>query len=365
MPDLISVTDPADPHLDQIAELLVAAVRRREAIGLPADVTPEYARNWLLKLLPAVRANDAGLIAAVVDGEVAGTAKWQRSEWATRWVHGDLDKLTVAPSHRGSGVGRALVEAVAADASAHGVELLTLSVRGNNHGAIALYEGCGFRRTGWLENAVADGDARHDVVLMARELARPATARLLGSWPAGAGASLARGVTEGATWWRTDRLLLCRPTAADAAEHFAIHADPATNVHNPAGPQTDRAESEQTLGAWAFQWAKSGFGYWTVRLAETGEVIGFGGVRPALPGEDGLNLYYRFTPAAWGHGYAQELGRAALELARRRAPGEPVLALIRPENAASIRVAERLGLTLDGPVERELGTYLRYVIRPA
>jgi RimJ/RimL family protein N-acetyltransferase len=365
VPDLITVTNPDDQHLDQIAELLVAAVRRQEAIGLPAGITVEAARERLINLLTEVRAGDAGLIAAVVDGRVAGTAQWHRSEWATRWVHGDLDKLTVDRDRRGSGLGRALVEAVAADAADHRIELLTLSVRGNNHGAIALYEGCGFRRTGWLENAVAVGDARHDVVLMARELARPATARLLGSWPAGAGSSLARGVTEGATWWRTDRLLLCRPTVADLDGHYAIHSDPATNVHNPAGPQADPVESEQSLAAWAFQWARSGFGYWTVRLAETGEIIGFGGVRPAMPGEDGLNLYYRFATTAWGHGYAQELGRAALELARRRAPGEPVLALIRPENTPSIKVAERLGLTLEGPIERELGTYLRYAIRSA
>jgi RimJ/RimL family protein N-acetyltransferase len=87
-------------------------------------------------------------------------------------------------------------------------------------------------------------------------------------------------------------------------------------------------------------------------------------VRPAAPGEDGLNLYYRFRESAWGHGYAQETGRAALELARRHAPGQLVIALIRPANAPSIRVAERLGMRLDGPVERDLGTYLRYVLRP-
>jgi len=362
---LITVTDQADHHLDRIAELLVAAVGRREALGLPPDITVAAYRERLTDLLAAVRTGDAGLFAAHVDGQVVGTAQWRRSAYATRRVHAELDRLSVDPAHRGAGVARALVEAVSADAAEHGVELLTLDVRGNNHAAIALYEGCGFRRTGWLENAVADGDARHDVVLMARDLARPATARLLGSWPAGAGASLARGETEGATWWRTDRLLLCRPSAADAADHYGIHADPATNVHNPAGPQADPAESEQTLAAWAFQWAKSGFGYWTVRLAETGETIGFGGVRPATPGEDGLNLYYRFATTAWGHGYAQETGRAALDLARRKAPGEPVLALIRPDNTPSIRVAERLGLTLDGSIERELGTYLRYVIRPA
>ncbi|MEO5873468.1 MAG: hypothetical protein ABIS86_15695 [Streptosporangiaceae bacterium] len=41
-----------------------------------------------------------------------------------------------------------------------------------------------------------------------------------------------------------------------------------------------------------------------------------------------------------------------------------VVALIRPANLASIRVAERLGLRLDGEVEREFGTCLRYQREP-
>jgi RimJ/RimL family protein N-acetyltransferase len=353
-----------DELLTGIAELVAAAVARREALGLAGPLTAADYRAHLNDLLAAAEAGDAGLIAAVQDGHVIGTAQWRRSSYPTRRVLAELDRVSVHPDHRGHGVGRQLVDTIATDAATHGVELLTLEVRGNNHTAIGLYEGCGFRRTGEMKNAVADGDARHDVVLMARELARDPAARLLGSLPAGAGASLPRGVTEGETWWRTDRLLLCHPVPADAAEHYALHADPATNLHNPAGPQTDPAESDKVLASWAWQWARSGFGYWTVRLAETGEVIGFGGVRQSIADEDGLNLYYRFRTSAWGRGYAQETGRAAIRLARRQAPGEPIVALIRPENTPSIRVAERLGLSLERSIERELGTYLRYALRP-
>ena len=78
------------------------------------------------------------------------------------------------------GVATALVEAIAADAQEHGIELLALEVRGYNHTAIRIYERLGWRRTGKWENAVAVGDDRYDVILMARELVRPPGVRLHG-----------------------------------------------------------------------------------------------------------------------------------------------------------------------------------------
>ncbi len=120
-----------------------------------------------------------------------GTAQWTRSGYRTRLVLAELDRVCVAPEARGRGVGRLLVESVTADARAHGVEVLGLEVRGNNHGAIALYEHCGFRRTGLIPNAVAEDADRYDIVLMHRELPRPAGVRLVGSLPEGVGASLA------------------------------------------------------------------------------------------------------------------------------------------------------------------------------
>lgn len=145
---------------------------------------------------------------------------------------------------------------------------------------------------------------------------------------------------------RTDRLILSRPRADDGAAMFRIHGDPATNRYNPAGPAPDLAASEETLRAWLRQWAEDGFSYWAVRLLNAPEIIGFGGVRRMTwRDRDILNLYYRFAPTAWGHGYATEVAREAARLAHAHLPALPIVARVRAENAASIRTAERAGLT--------------------
>ncbi|HEV2637300.1 MAG TPA: GNAT family N-acetyltransferase [Actinocrinis sp.] len=182
-----------DALLDGIAELLVAAVARREALGLVGPLTVDDYYKHLADLLADAERGDAGLIAAVgPDGAVLGSAQWTRSPYATRRVLGELDRVSVAPEARGLGVGRAMVDRIAVDASAHGIELLMLEARGNNHGAIALYERCDFVRTGSLPNAVAEGPARHDVIFMCHELGRAEDAQLHGSDAVGAGASTLR-----------------------------------------------------------------------------------------------------------------------------------------------------------------------------
>lgn len=182
-----------EAELAQIAELIAGAVGRREALGLAGPLTArEYAAH-LGRLLDAAAAGDAG-IGAVIDsyGTVLGTAQWTRSPYRTRRVLAELDRVCVAPPARGLGVGRMLVDLLTAHAAEHGVEVLGLEVRGNNHGAIALYEHCGFRRTGLIPNAVAEDKDRYDVILMHRELPRPADVRLIGSQPVGVGSSARR-----------------------------------------------------------------------------------------------------------------------------------------------------------------------------
>jgi ribosomal protein S18 acetylase RimI-like enzyme len=185
---------PADgPALTAVAELIAAAVGRREALGLAGPLTPGGYREHIDRLLELCALGDAGL-GVVLDsqGVVLGTAQWTRSPYRTRRVLAEIDRVCVAPPARGLGVGRMLVELAAADAADHGVEVLGLEARGNNHGALALYEHCGFRRTGLIPNAVAEDRDRYDVVLMHRELERPAGLRLVGSEPVGVGASALR-----------------------------------------------------------------------------------------------------------------------------------------------------------------------------
>jgi ribosomal protein S18 acetylase RimI-like enzyme len=180
-------------ELAQAAALVAEAVGRREALGLAGPLTPQEYRDALEQLLEAAEAGDAGL-GAVVDahGTVLGTAQWTRSPYRTRRVLAELDRVCVAPPARGLGVGRMLVDLLVADAAEHDIEVLGLEVRGNNHGAVALYEHCGFRRTGLIPNAVAEDTDRYDVILMHRELPRPAGVRLVGSQPVGFGSSARR-----------------------------------------------------------------------------------------------------------------------------------------------------------------------------
>lgn len=156
--------------LKQVALLIVAAVGRNEAIGLVGPIDPADYEGYLDELLTIAERGDGGLVVAAEDGEVTGTAQWTRSPYKTRKVFGELDRVVVAPRHRRKGVARHLVEAVVQDARRNGIELLGLEVRGNNDNAIALYESCGFGRTGKWEQAVAVGPARYDVVLMARRI---------------------------------------------------------------------------------------------------------------------------------------------------------------------------------------------------
>ncbi len=143
----------------------------------------------------------------------------------------------------------------------------------------------------------------------------------------------------------TERLILRRPVAEDAAAMFAIHGDPATHQYAPNGPDPDFATSENVLREWLQQWQDDGYSYWAVTLPSTNEIIGFGGVRQLVRYErDVLNLYYRFTPSAWGHGYATEMALMAVTLSRKYLTHIPVIARVRPGNIASMRVAEHAGL---------------------
>ncbi|OHB33055.1 MAG: hypothetical protein A2882_14950 [Phenylobacterium sp. RIFCSPHIGHO2_01_FULL_70_10] len=88
-----------------------------------------------------------------------------------------------------------------------------------------------------------------------------------------------------------------------------------------------------------------GFGMWIV-TPRTGEApIGLAGLvkRDVIPHVD---VGYAFLESAWGKGYAREAAAAVLELARGRLGIDPVAAIVNPDNLASRRLLEKLGLRL-------------------
>ncbi|MCS7480045.1 GNAT family N-acetyltransferase [Umezawaea endophytica] len=149
----------------------------------------------------------------------------------------------------------------------------------------------------------------------------------------------------------TERLRLRRVVAEDLPAALAIMSDPETNHHNPDGTPTPERTAVQ-LAEWLRHWAEDGIGYWAVELR--GRVIGFGGLRTyGLDGEPTLNLFYRFTPAHWGFGYATEMADAAITWATSARPDRPVVILTGLDNKPSQRVAEKLGFVRTGTTDHD------------
>jgi len=63
-----------------------------------------------------------------------------------------------------------------------------------------------------------------------------------------------------------------------------------------------------------------------------------------------VDVGFAFLPEAWGRGYARESAAAVLDHARDVLGLRRVLAITDPENAASIRVLERVGMRREGTV---------------
>ena len=129
---------------------------------------------------------------------------------------------------------------------------------------------------------------------------------------------------------------------------FAAHlADPLATAYVGA---VDRHTAWRIFGCGVGLWLLSGTGWWAVELRATGEMVGVVGAffREGIPGlELGWNTYREF----WGRGIASEAAREALRHAFDERGERQVRALIDPNNAPSIRVAEHLGMRYDADTE--------------
>ena len=95
-------------------------------------------------------------------------------------------------------------------------------------------------------------------------------------------------------------------------------------------------------------WALLGFGYWAVERRADGVLIGQVGFadfkRDMEPSIEGLpEMGWIFAPHAHGQGYAGEAVVAALAWADEALKAPEIVAIIDPDNVASIRVAEKAG----------------------
>ena len=148
----------------------------------------------------------------------------------------------------------------------------------------------------------------------------------------------------------TERLLLRSFRGSDIDDYAALHADPEVLRHLGCGPEPwDRGRSWRHMAFLQGHWQLAGAGMWAVEHRETGAFLGMIGFA-APEGWPGFELAWTLARRWWGHGYATEGARAALAHAFTVLKKDRVISLIHPDNAASIRVAERIGERLQGRI---------------
>jgi RimJ/RimL family protein N-acetyltransferase len=129
----------------------------------------------------------------------------------------------------------------------------------------------------------------------------------------------------------------------DRRAHAAMSADPEVMRYLGDGLPHSRWRSLREIPMNVAHWALRGYGQWALERREDGASIGRAGLWNP-PGWPGLEVGWKLERAAWGHGYATEAGSAAIEWAWHNLDTPELISIIHPENLASMRVAERLGL---------------------
>jgi RimJ/RimL family protein N-acetyltransferase len=144
----------------------------------------------------------------------------------------------------------------------------------------------------------------------------------------------------------TDRLDLRPLTIADLGALHELYADPGA-MRFAGGPTGSVEESEARLRRLIEHQERHGFSLWAVVERESANVIGDAGlVLLEFRGPE-IELAYRLKTPAWGKGYATEAATAWVAYAFDELGLARIVAVTHPENVASQRVLEKVGMRFE------------------
>ncbi len=157
------IVQPAD-----VARVLVFAksLPEHDLLFLARDITQEEnVREW-------VDSPNITTILAIEKGAVVGYAAVHRNQMAWSAHVAEL-RVMVGPTMRGRGLGRVLTQEAFAFALSQGIEKMMAQMTLDQKGAIAVFEGLGFRPEALLRDHVKDRTGqKHDMLMLSHEVAK-------------------------------------------------------------------------------------------------------------------------------------------------------------------------------------------------
>ena len=143
----------------------------------------------------------------------------------------------------------------------------------------------------------------------------------------------------------TQRLVLREFQHEDLDALAAILCDRETMRYYPVS--FDSAAVADWIQRNRTRYANHGHGLWAMILKSTRELIGDCGlVRQSVDAVDEIEIGYHVRRDLWNQGYAAEAARACRDYGFANLKVDRLISLIRPENLASRRVAEKNGMTI-------------------
>ncbi|HEY5346293.1 MAG TPA: GNAT family N-acetyltransferase [Verrucomicrobiae bacterium] len=146
----------------------------------------------------------------------------------------------------------------------------------------------------------------------------------------------------------TSRLILRKFDESDVESLFSFLGDSAVMRFSITGTETREDIRTKYLPSCLRRYSRDGLGQWAVVRKSDDMCIGECGIcAQEVDGEIEFEISYRMRRDCWGAGLATEAARACRDYGFQKAGLRRLISIIESENAASIRVAEKIGMTLE------------------
>jgi ribosomal-protein-alanine N-acetyltransferase len=144
---------------------------------------------------------------------------------------------------------------------------------------------------------------------------------------------------------QTPRLWLSPWIPSDSVAFRPIAQNPQVMRYITGGRLWTDIEIREFLARQMRHFAQRGFCFWKLSRKPDGRLIGIFGMQAiTIAGRREVEIGWWLAPPAWGRGLASEAARAVLRAAFHRAHLRRVIAIAMPENRASRRVMEKIGM---------------------
>lgn len=142
----------------------------------------------------------------------------------------------------------------------------------------------------------------------------------------------------------TPRLLLRPFTPADAEPFHQILCGRDVLRYFPRSDPPPRERVERWIQQVLDHWQMHGYGLWAVEARASGELLGRCGLQ-WLPETSEIEVDFLLGRPFWGQGFATEAGQASLRFGLKKLAVQLVVGIVHPENLASQRVLEKIGMS--------------------